>query len=218
MTTTDRVSKILNQEPVSEGKFSGNGEGYLAFNDAGVECEVGEFLYGMVRILKPQFVMETGTHRGISTLYLALAMADNGFGTIDTIEFIPEHYEYSNQLFRSSSEISKHINNIRGDATKWQPESGRRYQMALLDTEPQLRFAEFVRYFDYFTEGGYIFIHDLHRHLGQVENKEHGFAWPWGRLPGNMKRRMEEGQVRPFYFSTPRGLSGFYKVSPEDFK
>jgi len=29
---------------------------------------------------------------------------------------------------------------------------------------------------------------------------------------------IKDDKVRPFHFGTPRGMSGFYKVHPEDYK
>ena len=43
---------------------------YTCFNYGGVETEVGEFLYGLVRMLKPRNVFETGTHHGVSSSYI----------------------------------------------------------------------------------------------------------------------------------------------------
>lgn len=42
-----------------------------------IEVETGIFLYGLVRRLKPRNILETGTHWGYSSAWLALALADN---------------------------------------------------------------------------------------------------------------------------------------------
>lgn len=44
------------------------------------------FLYGLVRALKPKVVLETGTHRGKATLYMANAIHDNGIGKLYTCD------------------------------------------------------------------------------------------------------------------------------------
>jgi predicted O-methyltransferase YrrM len=220
MMITDEVARRLGLAINSESEYSGSGAlGYQAFDDAGVECEVGEFLYAMVRLLKPKRILETGTHKGISTVYMALAVSHNAFAAetqIDTLEFLPELYNTAARNFQKAK-LFHLINNIQADATKWQPPRGTRYDMALLDTEPQLRFNELVRFCDYIKPGGYIFIHDLHRHMGQVDNTEHGFAWPWGEIPHAIRELIEHSRLRPFHFPTPRGLAGFYKIHPEDY-
>lgn len=48
--------------------------------------EEGEFLYGLVRAVKPKYCVETGTHKGLSSCYIGQALKDNGFGTLDTCD------------------------------------------------------------------------------------------------------------------------------------
>lgn len=217
---TKKIVTALGLDPVSESLWSGGdvARQYAAFNDAGVECEVGEFLYAMARVLKPKNVLETGTHQGIGAMYLAQALQDNGFGLLDTLEFISEHYHEADRRFTKAG-FKPWIRNVEADVTKWNPEPDARYKLVLLDTEPQLRFAELVRFYDYVLPGGFIFIHDLNGHMGQVDNSEHGFAWPWGRLPNVIKDYVRRDMLRPFHFATPRGLTGFYKVDEQvDYK
>jgi hypothetical protein len=54
--------------------------------------------------------------------------------------------------------------------------------------------------------------------MHQIPNEEHGFAWPYGKIPEEMHSLVTSGKLRPFHFSTPRGLTGFYKVDPRDYK
>lgn len=48
--------------------------------------EEGEFLYGLVRAIKPRFSVETGTHRGLSSCYIGQALKDNGGGQLLTCD------------------------------------------------------------------------------------------------------------------------------------
>lgn len=43
-------------------------------------------LYWMIRELKPEVVIETGTHRGLTSLYMAQAIHDNQFGYLHTAD------------------------------------------------------------------------------------------------------------------------------------
>lgn len=43
-------------------------------------------LYWLIRELKPKVVVETGTHKGLATLYMAAALQDNGSGHITTYD------------------------------------------------------------------------------------------------------------------------------------
>lgn len=206
-------------EPHNEGNWGEpldpNKRGFTSFNDAGIECETGEFLYSMVRLLKPDRVLETGTHFGVGTSYMGLALKDNKHGMIDTIEFLPEIYRTANARF-SKVGLTGIVNNLQMDVRNFKTPST--YKLILLDTEPQTRFDELIQFYDNLEEGGFVFIHDLHQHMHQIENEEHGFAWPFGRLPLELERFVNTGKLRPFHFETPRGLTGFYKVHSKDYE
>jgi len=51
-----------------------------------IAAEAGKLLYGLVRAVRPQSVVEFGTSYGISTLYLAAAVTDNSTGHVFTTE------------------------------------------------------------------------------------------------------------------------------------
>jgi predicted O-methyltransferase YrrM len=59
-----------------------------AYQDAyiPISADAGRLLYALVRAIRPQTVVEFGTSFGISTLYLAAAVADNGTGRVVTTE------------------------------------------------------------------------------------------------------------------------------------
>lgn len=48
--------------------------------------EEGEFLYGLVRLIKPINSLEIGTHKGFSTRHIIQAIKDNGFGHLWTTD------------------------------------------------------------------------------------------------------------------------------------
>jgi predicted O-methyltransferase YrrM len=62
--------------------YKGMGKAYMA-----VGREFGHLLYSLVRGTKAKTVVEFGTSFGISTVYLAAAVRDNGSGRIITTEF-----------------------------------------------------------------------------------------------------------------------------------
>src|SRR5580693_6412812 len=59
-----------------------------AYQDAYIPISVdaGRLLYALVRAIRPQTVVEFGTSFGISTIFLAAAVADNGTGRVITTE------------------------------------------------------------------------------------------------------------------------------------
>lgn len=189
---------------------------YASFNDAGIEVETGEFLYAFARILKPDNILETGTHWGVGASYMGSALKKNNKGHLDTIEFLPEiRAQAEARIKRLGLEnvVTCHF----GDATSFDP-GEKKYKLILLDTEPQTRFAEAVKFYEALEPGGFMFIHDLHQHMHQVPNEEHGFAWPYGPIPWGLRELVLADKLRPFHIETPRGLTGFYKPHPNDYQ
>jgi predicted O-methyltransferase YrrM len=55
----------------------GDGRVWRAPDEMASEYEVGDFLYGLIRLLKPQTVLETGCYRGDTTSHLLTALKAN---------------------------------------------------------------------------------------------------------------------------------------------
>jgi predicted O-methyltransferase YrrM len=85
-----RVSNTL--PPPPEGLRSWNDAPAAAHADAfqdiyiPISADAGRLLYALVRAIRPQTAVEFGTSFGISTVYLAAAVADNGTGHVFTTE------------------------------------------------------------------------------------------------------------------------------------
>lgn len=54
--------------------------------DDSAELEEKLFLYGLIRSIKPKIVVETGTHRGKTSLYMVQGLYDNGEGHLHTAD------------------------------------------------------------------------------------------------------------------------------------
>jgi hypothetical protein len=187
--------------------------GFKMFNTGGVECEVGEFLYSMVRIMKPKEVLETGTHCGISSTYMGLALKENGLGgKITTLDLV--YHEEAKKL-HSALELNEFIKQIEGNSLNFCAETT--YSMVLLDTEPILRFAEFEKFYDSVTPGGLIIIHDLHPNLSYntFQDKSLPYShWPFGNfIPTIGDKFIKKFRVQLLSLPTPRGITIFQKES-----
>jgi predicted O-methyltransferase YrrM len=221
MNITKRLLQLdpsleIHNEGLWNEPYKNDSASFTSFNDAGIECETGEFLYGMTRLLKPDFVLETGTHWGVGASYMGLALQDNNKGQLDTIEFLREIYERAKDRLSKVGVLDTYVKMYLQDVATFKTD--KLYKLILLDTEPQTRFAELVSFFPNLEEGGFVFVHDLHRHMHQIPNEEHGFAWPYGEIPEELKSLVKNDLLRPIHFSTPRGLSGFYKTHTNDYK
>ena len=119
--------------------------GYQMFNSGGVEVEVAEFLYSLVRMLKPEKIIETGTHLGISSTYMACALQRNGKGKVTTFEVIPQHLNSSTQLWKDVG-VSDYVQGILMPSLDAQFAPGTKVDMLFLDSEPQFRFMSLLSF------------------------------------------------------------------------
>jgi len=192
-------------------------ENYSMFNTGGPECEVGEFLYGLVRMMKPDNVLETGTHFGISASYIGCALRDNGRGILTTIEFDPQFKQRATVLFKML-EIEDYVDRIHKLVEEVQLSEDYSCDIMFLDTEPHLRFGEFMGFWKYLNPGGVGIIHDLHPGMGQTGKITAGMLnWPFGTIPEEIEKLIRDGKLQSFHFPAARGLyigqkekEGFY--------
>lgn len=76
----------LNLGPLPAGASAQERADHLAAAYIPVSPDGGKLLYTLVRSGRPQTVVEFGTSYGVSTLYLAAAVRDNGAGRVITTE------------------------------------------------------------------------------------------------------------------------------------
>lgn len=186
--------------------------GFSMFNDAGTEVEVSEFIYALVRMCKPKFVLETGTHRGISSTYIGEALKENNqSGKIVTLEIIDQHYAYST-AFHKQMGLDSIVTVIKMPSLLYTPTQP--IDFLFLDSEPQLRFDELVRFLPCVVEGGIILIHDLHPSMGHHGQVYHDvYDWPYGDFRPKLGQYMKDLDITWMHFPTPRGLTMFQKRS-----
>lgn len=213
MSITDRIlaktKKLVVQQEVTP-----HPPGFKMFNTGGVEVEVAEFLYSFVRMIKPGFILETGTHLGVSSLYMALGCQDNNKGSIWTYEVIPELQLQARQLWIESG-VQKLINSLLQPSLEADVPARVNIDLLFLDSEPQFRFDEFLKFWDHVSPGGFVLIHDLHPSLGHHGETHHGiYDWPYGDFRQKIGPLIKDHKVQTLSFPTPRGFSIFQKEAP----
>jgi len=213
MTITDDFVKKLNTPVVTE--VSDHTGRYHMEDDGGVEIEVGEFLHGLVRILKPENILETGLYSAISCSYMAQGLRDNGFGHLQSIEFEQKHIERSKKRLDKLG-LLKFVTINYQSSEDYVPD--RKFEMIFLDSEPWLRFLELVRFLPSLKEGGFVLLHDLPNHMFQMPIEGKDFGWPWGKIPQEIVNLVKDKQLVPIYFPSPRGMTMLYKPTPADYK
>lgn len=86
----------VRQETAARGGQLSTADKYEVYGDApplAVSASEGAVLYFLVRLLRPKCVVEFGSSHGISTLYLAAGLHDNGAGHLVTTEIRPAKAE-----------------------------------------------------------------------------------------------------------------------------
>jgi len=84
--------------------------------------------------------------------------------------------------------------------------------LLFLDSEPQLRFDEFVKFWPNLKPGGIVLIHDLHPSFGHHGKVYHGvYDWPYGDFREKLSSYIKENRVQITSFPTPRGLTMLQK-------
>ncbi|MFJ8741668.1 O-methyltransferase [Embleya sp. NPDC127516] len=80
-----------------------------------ISADGGALLYNLVRAARPSTVVEFGTSFGISTLYLAAAVRDNGAGRVVTTEMSKEKIAAARRTFAETG-LDDLITVLEGDA------------------------------------------------------------------------------------------------------
>jgi len=189
---------------------------YQMMNTGGTEVEVAEFLYSLVRLNKPETVVETGTHLGISSLYMALGLEKNGKGTLTTYEVIESLRQQSVALWNDVG-VSHRINSrLQPSLSAYESEP---IDLLFLDSEPQFRFDEFLHFWPRVTSGGFILIHDLHYTLGKSglthDDPVGGPGmkdWPYGPWREKLGVFVQEHDVQILFPPSPRGFTVMQKT------
>lgn len=85
--------------------------------DAATQEEV-ELLYALVRALKPETCLETGTHKGLSATYIAHALTDNNKGHLFTYD--PYDWGQPANFQKLPADVKERLTYIRerGDSAK----------------------------------------------------------------------------------------------------
>ena len=153
------------------------------------EVEVLEFLRTTVTTLKPRLVVETGAFMGISTLWIAEGLKQNGFGKVISCECDPKVLETARQRI-SSSGLAAWID-LRPESSLDLKVEGT-IDLLFSDSDLEVREQEVRRFLPQMNPHGLILMHDASSHL---------------KLVREAALRLErEGLISAVLVPTPRGL------------
>jgi predicted O-methyltransferase YrrM len=118
-----------------------------------VELECAEFLHGLVRLLKPELVVESGAGRGMASLYIARALKENKLGRLVSFEPLEQFAaEARARLAPYQAEV------LPGSSLGYASEPP---DLVFLDSGPDTRPAEIDQWL---PQGVPLVIHDAHRY------------------------------------------------------
>lgn len=109
----------------------------------------GKLLEMLVRMMRPQRILEIGTFTGYSALSLARGLDDGAF--IDTIEVDDELEDIAAKYF-AESEYGSRIRHHIGSALEVVPRLGEVYDMVFIDGDKR----EYPDYYRMLMDGGYV--------------------------------------------------------------
>ncbi|MDB6094064.1 MAG: O-methyltransferase [Verrucomicrobia bacterium] len=171
-----RLTPAQSDAPIDElTRLKGMGHAYMA-----VPREFGRLLYSLARGARARNVVEFGTSFGVSTIYLAAAVRDNGGGTVTTTEFLPEKAERARQNLAQAGLLDC-VEFLVGDARETLASPPRGIDMLFLDgakvlyldvlklVEPQLRSGAIVASDNTDHEG-------LENFLAYIRNPDRGYT------------------------------------------
>lgn len=157
------------------------------------EVETLEFLYSLVRLVKPVFILETGTWHGYSAEAMGLALRDNGRGSITSLSTDPESHEAASNRIRKRG---------LGDIVSVLNESSLQYDcknaidFILLDSDLSIRWKEFYHFLPGLKPGAMV-----------ISTTSAASIKPFAAVREGVKKLIRAGYLEGFFLSTPRGLS-----------
>ena len=164
-------------------------EWWSMYDSMTAEVEVLEFLRCLVTTTKPELVVETGTFSGISTLWIAEGLKQNGRGKVVTCEFDPVVYANAQQRIANSG-LASWIE-CRNESSLEMKITGM-IDLLFSDSDQNIRGQEVRRFLPQVSPNGLILIHDASSHQKTVREAAL-------RLEG-------EQLISVLLLPTPRGL------------
>jgi predicted O-methyltransferase YrrM len=153
------------------------------------EVEVLEFLKCLMTTVKPSLVVETGTFLGVSTVYMAEGLKQNGSGKIITCEPDAEVFAKAKEKIDSSG-LKKWVDYRREPSLEIKVPGT--IDVLFSDSLPELREKEVRHFLPRMNPNGLILMHDSSSHLKTVREAA--------------LRLEQEGLVSVVLLPTPRGL------------
>jgi predicted O-methyltransferase YrrM len=164
-------------------------ERWSMYDSMTAEAEVLEFLRTLITTAKPELVVETGAFLGVSTLWIAEGLKQNGFGKIISCELDPIVFARAQEKVAASG-LADWIE-LRNESSLEMKIDGQ-IDILFSDSDMPIREPEVKRFLPQINPYGLILMHDASSHLKVVREAA---------------LKMEaEGLLSVVLLPTPRGL------------
>jgi len=161
---------------------------YSMIDRVSAEAEVLQFLKSLVIILKPSFILETGTYKGASSLALAEGLIYNKYGKMVTIE-VDNELAFSAKKALRDYPVLVHC----GSSIEYEPKE--KIDLLFLDSTRTIRKQEFCRFKSYLSKDAIIVWHD------SALRKDNSIVYD------AINELHEDGLIDRILLPTPRGLT-----------
>lgn len=171
-----------------------NDELWTARDAQSSEDEVGDFFYGLIRLIKPLTVIETGCYLGDTTIKIAKALRDNGVGEMITCDTGSDQYAYTRDRIckENLDDVCKVVFEKGVNIIKY-GFKGKGIDFAFIDSGVnEVRTEEINGLLKVLNPNGMFAIHDTARHH-----------------QSNNQKLVKSIKLPNLYFNTPRGVSLF---------
>jgi len=193
----DRRSFLFPEEKISPEKSNPTEECsepqlWSMFDGWTAEIEVIEFLYALTKLIKPRFVVETGTWRGMAATAIGLALRDNGGGKLVTLETDIESCRLAtDRIVQNKLEDFVEVLNL--SSLSYTPHE--KVNFLLLDSELDIRSDEFNAFLPMLCDNATVVFHDTSTNHRIVRS--------------GVNLLMAAGILQGFFVNCPRGLGVF---------
>lgn len=165
-------------------------ERWHMYDSMTAEAEVLEFLRTLVTTIKPNLIVETGAFLGVSTVWMAEGLRQNGFGRIVSCEFDPVVFAKAQEKVAASG-LAEWIDLRNGSSLELEVPG--QIDLFFSDSDLDIREQGVRRFLPQISPNGLILMHDASSHPGTVRDAA--------------LRLEERGLISVVLLPTPRGLA-----------
>ncbi|MGD1909421.1 MAG: O-methyltransferase [Rivularia sp. (in: cyanobacteria)] len=180
---------ILHYLPKLPGLFTGKGikwdktkTDFYKDKYIPIEPNQGNFLYLLARSINAKNIVEFGTSFGISTIYLAAAVRDNGGGTVIGTEIVPEKVIRARQNIVEAG-LENYVDIRQGDARETLQNLNQQVDMLLVDGWADLALDILKLVSPFIRKGGIVisdnvgtFKEDLRSYVEYLQDPKNGYC------------------------------------------